>query len=93
MMLAAAKRRMKQTSPPTAEEIEQWREVEDWIRSGAPYNVVTPFADVVAGGAITTAIRMRRDFPSIMSLTEASAVLHKAQRETDAEGWIIATTR
>jgi hypothetical protein len=93
VLTAAAARAMGRTTPPTADEIEAWREFEDYLRLDSPYRVVVPFADKIAIRANPNAVRMRRDFSSVMALTMGSAVLHKAQRAADLEGRIVATLR
>ena len=90
VLTAAAARAMGQAVSPREDEIEEWRVFEDWLRPGAPYRVVVPFADKIASGALPNALRMRRDFSAVISLAMASAVLHKAQRRTDQEGRIVA---
>lgn len=39
---------------------------------------------------VKTAVRLRRDFPAILNLIRAHAVLHQATRERDDEGRVIA---
>jgi hypothetical protein len=72
-------------------EDELWRMIKDRRRGSGFYDVVVPFADKVAILTNPNLIRVRRDFPAVMELTQASAVLNRAQRSTDAEGHIVAT--
>jgi hypothetical protein len=53
--------------------------------------VFVPFAGELADLVPPVAVRLRRDFPTVLALTEAHAILHQASRERSAEGAIIAT--
>ncbi len=50
-----------------------------------------PFAPTLARLVPATAVRMRRDFPQLLSAIKTIAFLHQRQRERDDQGWIIAT--
>ena len=76
-----------------------WLDFQRWLELEAPYDVSVPF-----GAALYTAyekrlqafpnalqLRMRRDISGLISAIKTSAVLHKAQREKDAKGRIVAT--
>jgi hypothetical protein len=52
--------------------------------------VVVPFARQLAAGCNPQAVRLRRDFPTVLNLVEAHAVLHAAHRQKDPQGLIIA---
>ena len=56
-----------------------------------PANVIIPFADELADLIPPVAVRLRRDFPTLLSLVEAHAVLQQATRHRTADGAIIAT--
>jgi len=60
-----------------------------WL-SGQSGNVDIPFEDVIADGVDARAVRMRRFYDYIMELVEAHALLHRATREVDADGYVIA---
>jgi hypothetical protein len=53
--------------------------------------VVIPFAEALAECIPPVAVRLRRDFPTILSLIEAHALLHQVNRDRNAEGAIVAT--
>src|SRR5262249_51582691 len=53
--------------------------------------VVIPFAKELAASIPPVAVRLRRDFPTILALIEAYALLHQVNRERDADGAIMAT--
>jgi hypothetical protein len=75
-----------------------WLDFQLWLELEAPYEVSVPF-----GAALYTAyekrlqafpnalqLRMRRDISGLVSAIKTSAILHKAQREKDATGRIVA---
>jgi hypothetical protein len=53
--------------------------------------VTIPFAEQLAAAMPPVAVRLRRDFGSLLALIRAHAVLHEATRERDRKGRIIAT--
>ena len=53
--------------------------------------VFVPFAGELADLVPPVAVRLRRDFPTVLALIEAHAILHQASRERNAEGEIVAT--
>lgn len=53
--------------------------------------VIVPFAETLAAKMVNIkAVRIRRDFPAVMGLVKAHALLHRQQRETDREGRLLA---
>lgn len=68
----------------------QWQALQTWLAHGER-RTVTPFFGTLAELASHGAVRMRRDFMQIKSLVEAHALLHRATRERDNEGRIVAT--
>ena len=60
-----------------------------WL-AGQRGDVDVPFEDVIADGVDTRAVRMRRFYDYIMELVEAHALLHRATRDTDADGFVLA---
>ena len=69
-------------------EIELLRDFQRWLENDGPYDVIVPFAPQIraAFGRTPRAVRIRRDINTLIAGVAASAVLHKAQREIDAEG-------
>jgi hypothetical protein len=53
--------------------------------------VIVPYADTLAELIPPVAVRLRRDFKAILSLIQAHALLHLVSRETDDQGYIVAT--
>ena len=68
-----------------------WHDLQRWIESQGGTRVVVPFlrglADLMPAGAP----RLRRDIETLLSLVRAHAILYQAQRDTDAQGRIVAT--
>lgn len=67
-----------------------WHALQDWLESG-PTEVYLPFARALAEMVPTAAVRMRRDFSMVLSLSKAHALLHRATREIDDQGRIVAS--
>ena len=59
-----------------------------WSRQNIGF--VIPFAGVLAEKIPPLATRLMRDFPQILSLIKAHAILHQSNRDLDSEGRIIA---
>jgi hypothetical protein len=53
--------------------------------------VAIPFAEHLAGLIPPLAIRLRRDFKTVLTLIRAHALLHQASRRKDEAGRVIAT--
>jgi len=77
-------------SESAATDFNQWHALQRWLESG-PREVVVPFARALALKIPPVAIRLRRDFPAILSLICAHALLHQANRQRTASGQIVAT--
>ena len=67
-----------------------WHDLQRWIALG-PADAVIPFAPQIAAGIKPLMVRFRRDIGSLFSFIKASAILHQAQRQVDAQGRVIAT--
>jgi hypothetical protein len=94
--------RRRERSSVGADEIEKWRAFQAWLKATMPpggYEVEIPFAEAfdkalqerMKHGVTPVQLRLRRDVPAIDAAISASAVLHRAQRETDDDGRIVAT--
>jgi hypothetical protein len=70
--------------------LEDWRDLQRWLAT-AEHRVSIPYAGRLAELIPPAAVRMRRDFGSLLALIRAHAVLHQASRDRDDEGRIIAT--
>ena len=62
---------------------------------GGPYDAVVPSANAILaawhGLSAVTQLRIRRDFPAIITAIATSAIAHKAQRAVDGKGRLMAT--
>jgi hypothetical protein len=62
-----------------------------WLRVAGCHDVVIPFGKVLGDLFDSSQVRARRDFPQLLSLISASAVLYQRQRERDEQGRILAS--
>ncbi len=67
-----------------------WPALQVWLSFGER-RVDVPYAEALATLVADDAVRMRRDFGAVLSLVEAHALLHRATRERDGDGRIVAT--
>ena len=56
-----------------------------------PDDAVVPFAQQIATAIKPLMVRFRRDVGSLFNFIKASALLHQAQRQVDAQGRVVAT--
>jgi hypothetical protein len=75
---------------PAADERAAWVAFQHWLAS-AEHRVVIPYAEVLAREIPPLAVRLRRDFPRLLTLIQAHALLHQMSRGRDAAGRIVAT--
>ena len=55
-----------------------------------PFNVVVPFAERLGELFADQRVEARRVFPQLMSMIQASALLHQRQRQVDPDGRLVA---
>lgn len=68
---------------------EQFAALDRWMAlNRSP--VIVPFARKLSKLTDGRAVRMRRDFPSVLGLIQAHALMHQKHREKDTEGRILA---
>ncbi len=67
-----------------------WHDLQRWIALG-PNDAVIPFAQQIATQIKPLMVRFRRDVGSLFNFIKASAILHQAQRQVDAQGRVLAT--
>lgn len=80
---------LAQAVGPEAIDYAPWHALQGWIETGN-HDVVIPFAATLARLIPPAAVRLRRDFPTVLTLIKAHALLHQANRELDSDGRIIA---
>lgn len=73
-----------------AVDLVEFHAFQEWLES-AERRVVIPFAVELVAFVPLTEIRIRRDFPTVLALIEAHALLHQATRSRDDLGRIVAT--
>jgi hypothetical protein len=64
--------------------------LQTWLSTG-PTGVAIPFADELAQLVPPVAVRLRRDFKTVLTLIRAHALLHQASRIKDEQGRVVAT--
>jgi hypothetical protein len=74
-------------------DLSQWVALQRWLELAGERRVVIPFAHVLADAVPANAVRMRRDFPQLLTVIQTIALLHQQLRERDDQGRIIATLR
>jgi hypothetical protein len=67
----------------------QWHALQTWLTTG-PTRVVIPFAEKLSRLVPPVAVRLRRDFKTVLMLIRAHALLHQASRLKDEQGLIVA---
>jgi hypothetical protein len=67
-----------------------WHELQTWLAAG-PVEVVVPYARALAEAIPPIAVRLRRDFATLLTLVQAHALLHQCSRGRDADGAVVAT--
>jgi hypothetical protein len=71
-------------------DFDRWIEFQVWIEA-QENQVLVPFSDELAELMPNSAVRLRRDFVTILCLIQAHAILYQAQRQRDNSGRIVAT--
>jgi hypothetical protein len=67
-----------------------WHALQRWLAFGE-HRVTIPFAGALAQLVPPRAVRLRRDFGLLLTLIRAHALLHRASRECNGDGEIMAT--
>jgi hypothetical protein len=73
-------------------DLAEWQALQTWLAAGS-CEVVVPFAKELASLVPPIAVRLRRDFRTVLTLIRAHALLHQASRRKDEQGRIIATVK
>ena len=73
-----------------AVDLGRWHALQSYICLG-PTKVYVPYAKRLARLIPPRAVRLRRDFPAILSLIQASALLRQERRSKDPQGRIVAS--
>lgn len=86
---AAVFRALAQETHRAEPDLTRWLALQTWLATG-PNGVVIPFADRLAALVPPLAVRLRRDFKTVLMLVRAHALLHQASRRKDEQGRVIA---
>lgn len=76
---------------PRAVDLEPLIAFQTWLALAGDHRVVIPYAVALAKHMPVGSVRMRRDFPKLLSAIAAVALVSQRQRERDACGRIVAT--
>jgi hypothetical protein len=68
----------------------RWHALQRWLELG-DRKVTIPYSKRLAALVPPAAVRLRRDFGSLLALVRAHALLHQASRDRDPRGRIVAT--
>lgn len=71
-------------------DLEPWHALQEWL-AGGECRVTIPYARELAEAIPPVATRLRRDFGAILGLIRAHALLHRATRDIDGAGRVVAT--
>ncbi len=74
---------------PQVQDFSRWHALQRWLAAGET-KVSVPFARLLAKNIAPVAVRLRRDFPAILTLIKAHAFLHQVNRQRDSRGRILA---
>jgi hypothetical protein len=70
-------------------DLDEWVQLQQWLAT-AEHRVTIPYAAALAALVPPVAVRLRRDFGTVLALIRAHAVLHQSNRKRDPAGRIIA---
>jgi hypothetical protein len=71
--------------------VERHRAIQRVLAADGPLDVAIPFAEAIARSIPPDRAEARRAFPLFLGMIRASAVLHRLQRTSQADGKIVAT--
>ena len=71
-------------------DLQPWHDLQTWL-ADAEHRVTIPYAKRLAELVPPVAVRLRRDFGSLLALIRAHAVLHQATRRRDDQGRVVAS--
>lgn len=75
---------------PAPLDLVPWHDLQRWLAMESPA-VEIGYLVTLARAIPPVAVRLRRDFPAVVSLIRAHALLHQLSRERDADGAVLAT--
>jgi hypothetical protein len=69
----------------------RWHELQEWLAQRGEHRVQIPYFDKLAAEMPDEALRLRRDFVSLLCLVRAHALLHQVTRARADDGEVVAT--
>lgn len=75
----------------TKADLAPWHDFQKWLELAGKRKVTIPFAPYIAQHTNASAVRMRRDFETLLNFIRAHAILNQQHREIDTYGQIVAT--
>jgi hypothetical protein len=90
-VLAREARKGKGTRTDAEKQLVAWHALQRWLASAGDPEVDIPYAEALAELIPPLAVRLRRDFKTLLILIKSHAFLHHKQRTQDADGQIVAT--
>jgi 5S rRNA maturation endonuclease (ribonuclease M5) len=82
-------RALAEETEPTVD-LDEWVALQRWLAAHGERRVTIPYAAALAQLIPPVAVRLRRDFGTVLALIRAHAVLHQCSRKRDEAGRIIA---
>ena len=90
----AVMREIAKADSRPAFEFGEWHALQNWLEyrrvEHRGHRVVVPYVSALAELIPPLAVRLRRDFPALIALVKAHALLHQATRDRDESGAVIA---
>jgi len=74
---------------PAPPDLTPWHALQTWLELAGERSVIIPYASGIARRSDPFAVRLRRDFRTVLSLIEAHAILHQKHRQR-RDGCIVA---
>jgi hypothetical protein len=71
--------------------LDEWKQLQQWLTQQERSDVAIPFAESLALEIPPVAVRLRRDFSTLLALIRAHALLHRMSRAKDPTGRVVAT--
>lgn len=75
---------------PAAPDLGPWHAAQAWLAAHGDRAVTLPYAERLGALVPARQVRMRRDFPQLLTLVQTHALLHQRQRARDDHGRIVA---
>jgi 5S rRNA maturation endonuclease (ribonuclease M5) len=74
-----------------AVDLDEWVALQRWLAAHGERRVTIPYARRLASLVPPVAVRLRRDFGTLLALVRAHAILHQLNRKRDPAGRVIAS--